>query len=89
MCSSDVFALNIMQQLKLRGVEIPYEVGIMGFDAISDLSYVQPALTTVSIPIKKVGEQAVIQLIQHLNGSSSQQSVIYSDYSIIPGQTII
>lgn len=89
MCSSDVFALNVMHQLKLRGIGIPYDVGLMGFDAIADLSYIQPALTTVSIPIKDVGEQAVVQLIQQLNVADAPARVIYTNHSIIPGQTII
>ncbi len=88
-CSSDVFALQVMAQLKLRGIRIPYDVGIMGFDAIADISYIQPSLTTVSIPIKEVGEQAVVQLIHQLTDTDARARTMYSDYSIIAGQTII
>uniref|UniRef100_S0DG10 Putative transcriptional regulator n=1 Tax=termite gut metagenome TaxID=433724 RepID=S0DG10_9ZZZZ len=91
-CSSDIFALNLINHLKLRGVNVPYKVGVMGFDNIDENKYVIPALSTVSIPIQQLGEVAASVLIQKINQEDTLTEgppFHFLNYDIIPGQTII
>ena len=64
LCASDIFALEILRDLRSRGVSVPGDVGLMGFDAIDALRYVVPTLSTVAYPIQKMGEAAFALLTQ-------------------------
>lgn len=88
LCSSDIYALKVMKHLKTRGLRIPGDVGVMGFDGIETLDYVEPTLATVEIPIARLGETAVEYLLGCIeNGSSAIGTRI--PYTIRPGQSIV
>jgi LacI family transcriptional regulator len=57
-CCSDIFALEILNDIKARGLAVPADVGLMGFDSIHALRYITPRLSTVEYPIEKMGEIA-------------------------------
>jgi len=63
-CASDVFALEILTDLRARGVQVPGDVGLMGFDSIDALRYISPRLSTVEYPIQRMGEAAFSLLVQ-------------------------
>ncbi len=58
-CASDIFALEILNDLRARGIGVPERVGLMGFDSIDALRYVVPRLSTVEYPIKRMAEIAL------------------------------
>ena len=63
-CASDIFALEIMTDLRSRGVPVPAAVGLMGFDSIDALRYISPRLSTVEYPIQRMGEIAFSLLVE-------------------------
>lgn len=87
LCSSDVYALQIMRHLRMRGLTTPYHYGLMGFDNINILQHIDPVLTTVSVPIEVVGRAAVQMLVRRINGEQIASQVL--PHEIIHGQTII
>lgn len=66
LCSSDVYALEVLDYLKSRKIKVPEEVGLMGFDNIDVLKYVEPSLTTISYPIKEMGQKATDCLLDEI-----------------------
>jgi LacI family transcriptional regulator len=48
-----------MAYLRSTGVRLPEDVAVAGFDDISTLRDVTPALTTVSLPLEFIGRQAL------------------------------
>jgi len=64
---NDIAAATIMRSLKKRGVKIPQEVKIIGFDNsfIGELLY--PSLTTINQPIEEIGRTIVELLIKQIN----------------------
>jgi LacI family transcriptional regulator len=56
---NDVMAVGAMAYLRSAGVRLPEEVGMAGFDDISSLRDIMPALTTVSLPLELIGRRAV------------------------------
>lgn len=89
LCSSDVYALEIMRHLKLRGFKTPLDYGLMGFDNIDMLKYIDPQIATVNVPIENVGTIAVEKLLDLMNTNDKQSELINLPYKIIPGQTVI
>ena len=87
LCSSDVYALDILRHLRLKGFVPPYHYGLMGFDNISILQNIEPAIATVSIPIEDVGREAVDMLIRAIEGEAVETLTL--PHTIFPGQTIV
>ncbi len=63
-CASDIFALEILRDLRARSLSVPRDVGLMGFDRIDALRYVTPALSTVEYPVQRMGELAFALLVE-------------------------
>ena len=48
-CSSDYAALNVIRGLADRGLRVPDDVLVIGFDGITDGEYTTPSLSTIAI----------------------------------------
>lgn len=68
-CSDDYMAIGLMEQLKLRGMRVPEDVSVIGFDDIELASYVKPALTTISQPMYQIGKRSAELLFDLINGT--------------------
>jgi LacI family transcriptional regulator len=85
-CSCDAVALEVMTALKRQGLQIPDDVGLMGFDNLDELKYITPRLATVSSPIKRIGEEAFDAMLQALQGETSINRVL--EHQLIEGETV-
>ncbi|AGM04368.1 LacI family DNA-binding transcriptional regulator [Amycolatopsis keratiniphila] len=56
---TDVMAIGAMSALRDAGVSVPGEMSIAGFDDIPVVRDLTPALTTVALPLEKLGERAM------------------------------
>lgn len=64
--SNDVMAMGAMDAVRDRGLRVPADVSIVGFDDIPQASLVRPALTTVNQPLEKMGRVATQMLLDLL-----------------------
>jgi LacI family transcriptional regulator len=64
--SNDIMALGVMDAVRSRGLRIPDDVSIVGFDDIPQSAVVRPALTTVNQPLEKMGRVATQMLLDLL-----------------------
>ena len=55
---SDIMAVGALARLRAAGIDVPGDVALAGFDDISTLRDVYPPLTTVRLPLKRLGEIA-------------------------------
>ncbi|WP_062525932.1 LacI family DNA-binding transcriptional regulator [Demequina rhizosphaerae] len=62
LCYNDLIALGVMSRLRARGVRVPEDISVVGFDDIPAATYVTPMLTTVSLPLTRAGHEAVTLL---------------------------
>ena len=62
-CGNDLIAIGAIKALKEKGINVPGEVKIIGFDDIHISQYLDPPLTTMRQPIYEMGEEAVKMLI--------------------------
>ncbi|HYQ69572.1 LacI family DNA-binding transcriptional regulator [Actinophytocola sp.] len=68
--ANDQMAIGAYDVLERRGVRVPADVAVVGFDGIPLGRVVRPALTTVSQPMRRLGETAVDLLVERLAGSA-------------------
>lgn len=67
-CSSDLIALGAINELQGRGVKIPDQVAVTGFDNIPLAQFMSPALTTVAQDIRQGAQQLVQLLVAKMDG---------------------
>lgn len=60
---NDLMALGILDRLRARGTAVPEEISVIGFDDVPAAGFVSPALTSVSVPLDRLGRAAVDLLL--------------------------
>ncbi|WP_159588301.1 LacI family DNA-binding transcriptional regulator [Chelativorans xinjiangense] len=81
---SDLHALRAVTELQRRGVSIPGDVSVTGFDDLIWAGVIAPTLTTVRMNMARIAEIAVADLIRQVEGAPAQ-----SDGQGVPMQLII
>ncbi len=82
-CHSDIIAIGAIHQAKKSGIKIPEDLSIIGFDDIALAQYVDPPLTTVAQPRYKIGQKAVLLLLEQLYRNSVKSGSILLDSELI------
>ncbi|HQZ21563.1 MAG TPA: substrate-binding domain-containing protein, partial [Thermoflexales bacterium] len=84
---SDVIAIGAMRAAQRRGLNIPNDLEVIGFDDIVLSSLVQPALSTVHQPIIEKGVQAIQLLVRAIDDESVPQHIMLKTSLISRGST--
>lgn len=65
---ADSMALGVYDALEARGLRIPEDVSVIGFDDLPEAQYITPGLTTVRQPSTELGAAAVKLLLELSRG---------------------
>lgn len=68
---SDYIAIGVLQAVRARGLVIPADLSLVGFDDMAFAELVDPPLTTVRQPLAEMGRLAVQSLISLLEGNAT------------------
>jgi DNA-binding LacI/PurR family transcriptional regulator len=71
MCGNDLLALGVLQELRRRGLRVPADVAVTGFNNFDFAEFVDPPLTTVRTPGYEMGRAGAQNLIDGLEGSGA------------------
>jgi len=85
--ASDVVALGAMAAVLERGMCIPQDVALVGFDDIFLAAYVSPPLTTVRLPAYGLGWAAGDMLIHLINGDEPVQRQMLLESELVIRQS--
>ncbi len=66
---NDLLAVGIMQGAKERGLRVPHDLSIIGFDNTILSRSIDPPLTSVDQPIEEMGRQGIDLLIERIEGN--------------------
>ncbi len=58
LCFNDVVAIGVLHGLTARGMAAGRDFAVVGFDDVADAALIQPALTSVSVESRRLGERA-------------------------------
>lgn len=66
-CSNDYMALSVCEELQHRGIRIPEDICVSGYDDVTEGREYHPSLTTARVPFDEMGKRAVqiIEEVQH------------------------
>ena len=82
-CSSDLLALGVMTEAQSRNIRIPEELGVMGFGDLEFAADLHPALTTVRVDGKLIGQRAAQFIVDRAEGREIAEPVIDVGFTII------
>jgi LacI family transcriptional regulator len=74
--ANDQMALSVMQFACRKGLQIPNELGVVGFDNIAESAYFWPPLTTIQQDQYNVGEVAVEEIIKIIESAWREQEPV-------------
>ena len=83
-CANDQMAIGVVRALTARGIRIPEEVAVVGFDDIFPASLTDPPLTTVHQPMRKIGERGCDRLIERIAHPSLRPKV-----ELLPAELVL
>jgi LacI family transcriptional regulator len=87
-CANDQSAMSAISALSSKGVDIPNEVSVLGYDNMNIASYTNPPLSTINVPVQKMAVSAVRKLINLCYGADLE--IDYSfDAKLIERQSVI
>jgi DNA-binding LacI/PurR family transcriptional regulator len=73
---TDLMAIGAIRALSERGIDVPEEVAVAGFDDIPMASFSNPPLTTVMQDTKRAGELLVENLLQQIRGEQASSTLL-------------
>lgn len=71
---ADVMALGLMGELHREGIAVPEQVAVAGFGGTPDAADAYPALTTVALPLQRMGDQALAWILGSPTGEADHAS---------------
>jgi DNA-binding LacI/PurR family transcriptional regulator len=82
---NDALALGAMSQLQKRGVKVPTEVAVVGFDNVEEGRFTSPTLTTIESGREWMAQKAVDLLVQRLHGSEEPvgTTLLMADHRLV------
>ena len=84
---NDMMAFGSMQAIKEKGLRIPEDIGLVGYDDIPFSSLISPALTTIRLKKQELGIESVKLLLSNINGNREKPKKIMLDVDIIVRKT--
>ncbi len=70
-CYNDMSAIGAIRALMNRGMRVPDDVSVVGFDDIQGAAFHNPSLTTIRQPLAQMGVVAARILLQRIRGQAS------------------
>ena len=78
-CVNDIMAVGALRELRERGLRVPQDVSVTGFDNVKLSEFCYPALTTVHIPRDRIGHIICERLAPNSNRPESPDREIVID----------
>lgn len=87
-CGSDVMALGAIQGVRQRGLSVPEDVSVVGYDDSPLIAITNPALTTVRQPVTQLARAAVSTLLDLMSGAKVEdEEMTFMPELIVRGST--
>jgi LacI family gluconate utilization system Gnt-I transcriptional repressor len=83
-CSADALAVGALFECQRRGLAIPRDIAIAGFDDIPIAAQVVPSLTTLRVPRYEIGRRAGAMICDRLAGRAVRRRVVDAGYELVP-----
>ncbi|MFZ3570915.1 LacI family DNA-binding transcriptional regulator [Streptomyces sp. BH097] len=87
-CASDMMALGAIRAVRERGMDVPKDVSVVGFDDSPLIAFTDPPLTTIRKPVHAMGQAAVHTLLEEIGGTPAPPSeFVFMPELVVRGST--
>lgn len=86
--TNDIHALSILQKALEKGISVPDDLQIIGYDGIPFGQMIYPTLATIQQPIFEMGKNAADNLIDYLESDDNQARNIVLPVTFYEGGTV-
>ncbi|UGQ14883.1 LacI family transcriptional regulator [Yinghuangia sp. ASG 101] len=87
-CGSDLMALGVIRAVRERGLTVPGDVSVVGYDDSPLVAFTDPPLTTVRQAVAPMGAAAVRALLDEIGGGRAPRSeFLYRPELVVRGST--
>ncbi|MEU1019033.1 LacI family DNA-binding transcriptional regulator [Streptomyces sp. NPDC005900] len=87
-CGSDMMALGAVRAVRRRGLTVPGDVSVVGFDDSPLIAFTDPPLTTVRQPVQAMATAAVGALLEEIQGNPVQHTeFLFQPELVVRGST--
>ncbi|GAA2237533.1 LacI family DNA-binding transcriptional regulator [Kitasatospora cystarginea] len=73
-CGSDMMALGAIRAVRQRGLSVPQDISVVGFDDSPLIAFTEPPLTTIRQPVEAMATAAVDALLEEVGGNPGQRA---------------
>ncbi len=88
LCASDPLALGAVRAARRKGLAVPAQVSVVGYDDSAFMNCTEPPLTTVRQPIEAMGRAAVEMLNAQIGGQSvPAEELLFEPELVVRGST--
>ncbi|MGD8194050.1 LacI family DNA-binding transcriptional regulator [Herbiconiux sp. P18] len=87
---NDALTLGALRVLQEKGIRVPGDVALMGFDNIDEAQYTVPSLSTIDPGRERIAEHAVSLLVQRIREHETRPKdpqQILVDFSVVPRES--
>ena len=87
-CGSDLMALGVIRAARGRGLDVPGDLSVIGYDDSPLIAFTDPPLTTVRQPVPAMAHAAVSALVAEINGTTVPRTeLLFHPELIVRGST--
>ncbi|MEN3310510.1 MAG: hypothetical protein V7603_6712 [Micromonosporaceae bacterium] len=87
-CGSDLMALGAIRAARSRGLAVPRDVSVVGYDDSPLVAFTDPPLTTLRQPVRAMSNAAAQALIDEINGQPPPRSeYVFGPELVVRGST--
>lgn len=87
-CFNDTMALGLMSRLQQKGVRVPDDISVIGYDNIELAEYFSPPLTTIHQPKRRVGKNAFEILLERIKDKEHERRIFEMHPEIVERDTV-
>lgn len=82
-CYNDLLAIGAMRAVLSRGLRVPQDIAVVGFDDITEGHFTTPALTTIAPDKERIAELAVTRLLERIEGDQSPPAQLEAPWRLV------
>ncbi|KIN10324.1 LacI family DNA-binding transcriptional regulator [Vibrio mytili] len=87
-CTNDDIAIGTILSAQQRGIQIPQQLAVVGYNALDIGQTISPKLTSVDTPRLEIGKKSAELLIARLKGEAPSTLVVDMGYDITAGESV-
>jgi DNA-binding LacI/PurR family transcriptional regulator len=89
-CGNDLMALGAVRAARARGLDVPADISVIGFDDSPLIVFTDPPLTTLRQPVEAMGQAAVNALLEEIAGTPAPRvEYVFQPELVVRGSTAV